>query len=33
VETPKCDVFRFRQGKVVSFMEFYDTARALEATR
>jgi hypothetical protein len=33
VETPKCDVFQFRQGKVVKFMEFYDTARALDAAR
>jgi uncharacterized protein len=33
VDTAKCDVWRFRQGKAVDFMEFYDTAQALEATR
>lgn len=32
VESPKADVFRFRDGKVVDFMEFYDTAAALAAT-
>jgi ketosteroid isomerase-like protein len=33
VETPKADFFRFRDGKVVDFYEFYDTAGALAATR
>lgn len=28
LETPKADVLRFRGGKVVDFMEFYDTALA-----
>ena len=31
VETPKADVFKFRQGKVVRFYEFFDTAGALQA--
>jgi uncharacterized protein len=33
VDTPKCDVWHFRQGKAVDFFEFYDTAQTLEATR
>jgi ketosteroid isomerase-like protein len=33
VESPKADVFRFRDGLVVEFFEFLDTARALAATR
>lgn len=32
-ESPKADVFRFRDGKIVEFVEFFDTARALAATR
>ncbi|MFO0796879.1 MAG: nuclear transport factor 2 family protein [Gemmataceae bacterium] len=32
-ETAKCDVFRFRDGKVAEFFEFFDTAAALAATR
>lgn len=32
VETPKADFFRFRDGKVVAFYEFFDTAAALAAT-
>lgn len=28
VESPKCDVWRFRDGKAVSFHEFFDTAKA-----
>jgi hypothetical protein len=27
-ESPKEDVFRLRGGKVVDFMEYYDTAKA-----
>ncbi len=30
-ETPKIDVWRFRDGKAVEFHEFYDTARVYEA--
>jgi ketosteroid isomerase-like protein len=33
VESPKADVFRFRDGLIVEFFEFFDTARALAATR
>lgn len=33
VESPKVDVFRFRDGKVVEAVEFFDTARAHAATR
>lgn len=29
--TPKVDVFRFRNGKVIDFMEYYDTAAVLAA--
>ena len=32
-ESAKCDVFRFRGGKVAEFFEFFDTAAALAATR
>ena len=32
-ESPKADVFRFRDGQVVEFFEFFDTAAALAATR
>lgn len=32
-DTPKIDVWRFRDGKAVDFIEFYDTARSFEATR
>lgn len=31
-ETPKVDVFLFRDGKVIDFMEYYDTAAVLAAT-
>jgi ketosteroid isomerase-like protein len=31
VDTPKCDIFHFRNGKIVDFYEFYDTARCLAA--
>jgi len=31
VETPKCDIFRFKNGKIVDFYEFYDTARCIAA--
>ena len=27
IRTPKCDVFRFRDGKIAEFYEYYDTAR------
>ena len=33
VESPKADIYRFRDGKVVEFMEFFDTAAALAATK
>ena len=33
VETPKADFIRFENGKIVSFFEFYDTAKALEGAR
>jgi ketosteroid isomerase-like protein len=33
VDTPKCDVWHFRGGQAVDFLEFYDTAQILEATR
>ena len=29
IETPKADIFRFSEGKVIDFFEFYDTARAI----
>jgi hypothetical protein len=32
VETPKADFLTFRDGKVVEFFEFYDTAKALAAS-
>ena len=32
-ESPKADVFRFRDGRIVEFFEFFDTAAALAATR
>ncbi|MDM0057943.1 nuclear transport factor 2 family protein [Variovorax fucosicus] len=32
LDTPKADVFRFRNGKIVDFLEFYDTATAIAAT-
>lgn len=31
-ESPKVDLFRFRDGEIVEFFEFFDTARALWAT-
>ncbi len=31
--TPKVDVWRMKDGKVVKFSEFYDTARLIAATR
>jgi ketosteroid isomerase-like protein len=33
VESPKADVFRFRDGQIVECFEFFDTARALAATQ
>ncbi len=32
-ESPKADVFRFRDGQIVEFFEFFDTASAFAATR
>ncbi|MEJ8856857.1 nuclear transport factor 2 family protein [Variovorax robiniae] len=32
VDSPKADVLRMRDGKLVDFMEFYDTAQAIAAT-
>ena len=32
VETPKADFLRLRDGKVVEFFEFYDTAKAIAAS-
>jgi ketosteroid isomerase-like protein len=32
-ESPKADVFRFRDGKIVEFVEFFDTARAFAAAQ
>jgi ketosteroid isomerase-like protein len=32
-ESPKADVFRFRDGKVVEFVEFFDTLGAVAATQ
>lgn len=32
VETPKADFFRFRDGKIVEFFEFFDSAAARAAT-
>ncbi|MGO4570497.1 nuclear transport factor 2 family protein [Microvirga sp. 2TAF3] len=33
VDTPKVDVWRIRDGKAVDYVEFYDTARSLDAAR
>ena len=33
IETPKADVFRFKDGKIVSFFEFFDTALAFAAAQ
>ena len=33
IHSPKADFFRMKNGKVVEFYEFYDTAGALAATR
>jgi len=33
VETPKADIIRMRNGKIVEFFEFYDTAQAIAAAR
>jgi uncharacterized protein len=30
-DTPKIDVWRFRDGKAIDFVEFYDTARSFAA--
>ncbi len=33
VDTPKADFFRFKDGKIVAFYEFYNTAMLFEAAR
>jgi ketosteroid isomerase-like protein len=33
IESPKADVVRIRDGKIVAFMEFFDTAQAAAAAR
>jgi len=33
VETPKADILRLKDSKIVEFYEFYDTAKALAASR
>jgi ketosteroid isomerase-like protein len=33
METPKCDVLRFKNGKIVDFFEFYDTHRVIAASQ
>jgi uncharacterized protein len=33
MESPKADFFRLKDGKIVEFFEFYDTAAALAATQ
>lgn len=33
IDTPKADFWTFRDGKVVEFREFYDTAALIEAAR
>jgi ketosteroid isomerase-like protein len=32
-ESPKADIFHFREGKIVEVIEFFDTAAALAATK
>jgi uncharacterized protein len=32
VETPKADFFTFKEGKIIDFLEFYDTAKAMAAS-
>ena len=32
VDTPKADLVTFRDGKIVDFSEFYDTAKLFAAT-
>ncbi len=32
-QSPKADIFRFRDGKIVEFVEFFDTAAAQAATQ
>ena len=33
MDTPKCDVFLFKNGKIVDFFEFYDTYRCIAAAQ
>jgi len=33
IETPKADFFRFKDGKIISFREFFDTAGAFAAAQ
>jgi len=32
VETPKADFFTFKEGNIIDFLEFYDTAKAMAAS-
>ena len=33
ITIPKVDVWKFRNGKAIQFMEYYDTQKLLEASR
>jgi ketosteroid isomerase-like protein len=33
IETPKADFFLFERGKIIEFMEFYDTEKAIAASK
>lgn len=33
IDTPKADFFRFKDGKIIEFFEFYDTAMTFNAAR
>ena len=33
VETPKADIIRMRNSKIIEFYEFYDTAKAIEGSQ
>jgi ketosteroid isomerase-like protein len=32
-QSPEADIFRFRDGKIVEFVEFFDTAAAVAASQ
>jgi ketosteroid isomerase-like protein len=32
-DTPKADLITFREGRIVDFLEFYDTERVMLATQ